>query len=177
MTSINCEILKSLISYDEESGVFTWLPRDRAMFESDRSFKVWNTRYSGKRAGGISNGYPSIAIHGVHYYAHRLAWLYHYGTWPSGEIDHQNGDRSDCRINNLRDVSRLVNQQNLRNRFANTAPMPLGVYFNERKVARRYSASIRLNGKSKHLGYFDTPELAHQAYVSAKRIHHEGCTI
>lgn len=42
---------------------------------------------------------------------------------------------------------------------------PLGVSF----VRGRYRASISINGKSKHVGYFDTPAEAHQAWVTAKQ--------
>ena len=165
------------MSYDPDAGIFTWNKRDRSFFSSDRGHSIWNARYSGKTAGGITNGYPCTRLFNQHYFLHRLAWLYVHGEWPSGEIDHINGNRKDFRIDNLRDVSRQTNQENIRNKFSTKPGLPLGVYFQERKLERRYSASIRVKGKSKHLGYFDTPELAHEAYVRAKRIYHEGCTI
>lgn len=35
-------------------------------------------------------------------------------------------------------------------------------------VAGRYKAQVSINGRRKHLGYFDTPEAAHAAYKAAK---------
>ena len=43
---------------------------------------------------------------------------------------------------------------------------PQGVYYNKRN--RKYKAQINVNGKSKYLGYHLTPELAYEAYKSAK---------
>lgn len=46
---------------------------------------------------------------------------------------------------------------------------PQGVYWNKR--AKKYLSRIRIHGKHKHLGYFDCPKEAHQAYVIAKEAH------
>ena len=43
---------------------------------------------------------------------------------------------------------------------------PIGVYFN--KHAGKFMAELRINGKSKNLGYFNTAEEAFQAYKTAK---------
>jgi hypothetical protein len=59
-----------------------------------------------------SDGYVSIRLAGKHYLAHRVAWLMYYGAWPEGIIDHINRDKSDNRINNLRDVDGTINVLN-----------------------------------------------------------------
>lgn len=107
--------------------------------------------------------------------AHRLAWLYVHGRWPDGLIDHKNGDRADNRFDNLRDVAHRVNMQNLRKAFVSSKTGLLGA---SPLKDGRFGAFIKRDGKSKNLGTFDTPELAHAAYVAAKRvIHHEGNTL
>lgn len=171
-------LLRELLDYNPETGYFIWRPRPMALFEGPRAGPIWHTRYCGKRAGSLSKalGYETIRVFDRAYWSHRLAWLHVTGEHPVGEIDHINGDRSDNRISNLRDVSRQINQQNMRKTISSRT-MPLGVFLNERKVVRRYSASIQIDGHAKHLGYFDTPEIAHAAYVQAKRLHHPGCTI
>ena len=169
--------VRELVHYEPESGAFTWLPRPRSAFRSNRLFGQWHGRCSGKMAGGPGgSGYIVIPIDDGRYQAHRLAWLYVHGEWPEHFIDHINGIRSDNRLANLRDVSRQTNQQNMR-KAPGAKQMPLGVYFHHRKLLRRYSASIRIDGRTKHLGYFDDPEVAHDAYLQAKRRHHAGCTI
>ena len=38
-------------------------------------------------------------------------------------------------------------------------------------------AQICVNRKHKNLGRFDTPEQAYAAYLDAKRLMHDGCTL
>ncbi len=59
-----------------------------------------------------NDSYIQIRMEGKSYLAHRLAWLFHYGKYPKGEIDHINRVRNDNRILNLRDVSHFDNMQN-----------------------------------------------------------------
>jgi len=56
----------------------------------------------------------TIGANGSRHLAHRLAWLYMAGAWPSGVIDHMNGDPSDNRWSNLRDVTQAENNANRR---------------------------------------------------------------
>lgn len=166
--------LKTVVSYDHASGRFEWRPRLLQEFPNLRACNAWNARYAGKEAISLCNGYRALRIQGASYFAHRLAWLYVYGFWPVGVIDHINGDKLDNRISNLRDVSHQANSQNIK---SSKRALPLGVYFQPRKKERRYSAKICTDGKQEHLGYFDTPEDAHTAYLLAKRVRHVGCTI
>jgi len=46
---------------------------------------------------------------------------------------------------------------------------PVGVDFH--KVSGKFRARLAINGKRKHLGYFNTPEEAFQAYKLAKEAH------
>lgn len=95
---------------------------------------------------------------------------------PAGlEIDHINGNGFDNRRANLRVVCRSVNAQNQKRARVNNKCGLLGVCWN--KQNKRWKACIWLDAISKHLGYFDTPELAHAAYIEAKRKLHVGCTI
>ena len=133
----------------------------------------------GVRAGqlaGTSNpdGRREISVFNRKIKAARLAWLVTTGEWPKGEIDHINGDPSDNRIVNLRDVSRMVNQQNQRRAKSSNKSGLLGVKTNK---TGKCSANIVLEGKKIFLGMFDTPYQAHVAYLAAKRRLHEGCTI
>lgn len=96
--------------------------------------------------------------------AHRLAWLYIYGEWPIDQLDHINRNTSDNRIENLREATQ---SQNNANRSANKSKKysPLkGVSFYP--DSKRWTASIRINNKNRHLGCFDTAEEAHAAYVA-----------
>jgi hypothetical protein len=155
--------LIELFDYDSLTGHFHW--------RGGRSGVT-----PGMIAGNMNGDkYIQITIDQRPYMAHRLAWVYVEGVWPSGQIDHINGIRWDNRYSNLRDVPEVVNHQN-RQAKANNYSGLLGVswYANRQK----WGASIKPPGaKRKHLGLFPTKEEAHAAYLAAKRVMHEGCTI
>lgn len=71
------------------------------------------SRGSYHRVGHIDGkGYISVSCKGRQIKAHRLAWFLYYGSFPTQEIDHINRIRTDNRIINLRDVDRIVNNNN-----------------------------------------------------------------
>lgn len=154
------EQLKADWHYDPETGVFT---RVRSV-----------GRHGCHKAGTVakarnSHGYSVIRIAGVLHGAHRLAWLYHFGEWPK-VIDHINGDKSDNRIANLRNVTQTENMQNLRSAPATSKSGLLGAHRFGR--SKKWTARIRINGIGTRIGSFDTAEEAHAAYMAAKAIHH-----
>ena len=88
------------LSYDEETGLFWWTAPG-------------SNRNMNKPAGSVhKEGYVAIQTKGKRWQAHRLAWRIYYGVWPTMEIDHINGDRSDNRIVNLREVTSKENSAN-----------------------------------------------------------------
>jgi len=156
--------LKELLWYDAQTGVFRWR-RERKY----GLIKPWTV------AGWIDGGYTRIQIGQKCHLAHRLAWLYEFGVWPSKDIDHINGNRDDNRLCNLRDVPRKINAQNRKAASSNNSSGFLGVSKHVR--TGKFTAGIYIQGKRKHLGVFETAEQAHEAYLAAKRESHEGCTI
>ncbi len=120
----------------------------------------------GGRADG-GKGYWRISISGKNYAAHRLAWLYVHGRWPSDQIDHINGDKSDNRIANLREASASQNTMNQGLRKDNSTGFK-GVY--EDKRTGRFRARITVGGKPKNLGFYATVEDAAAARRSAKHL-------
>ena len=132
---------------------------------------------AGARAERVSRQYLVVKVFGYgELPAHRVVWVLTHGVWPLHDIDHINGNQRDNRPVNLRDVPHLVNLQNRRKASINSSTGFLGVspYIHK---AGKYRADIRANGKQVVIGVFDTPELAYQAYISAKRELHEGCTL
>jgi len=83
------------------------------------------------------------------------------------QVDHRDGDGLNNRRDNLRVATSSQNAQNQRRSSANLSGHK-GVGFH--KTSGKWRARIKLNGKRKHLGYFDTPEDAHEVYckVSAE---------
>lgn len=156
--------LFKLVEYSADTGIFKW--------------KVSSRRVgAGNVAGYLDRGrYTRICIESQTYPAHRLAWLYVYGQWPSGPIDHINGRKSDNRIANLRDVPQEINNQNLRTApKSNKSSRLLGVSWH--KGDKAWHARIRNKNGRIFLGSFEDKFAAHDAYLAAKRRLHAGCTI
>ena len=159
MRTIDLGLLKSVVSYDAETGVFKWLKR-------------MGPRKAGTLAGTLTGqNRITICIKRQNHSAHRLAWLYVYGVMSEGDIDHLNGDSSDNRISNLRDVPHGTNLENQRRPHACNTSGKLGVCV---KGDGRITASISINGTQKHLGSFKDVATAHERYLEAKREFHKG---
>ena len=146
---LTAEQVRHLLHYDPDTGVFTWR---NAMCSQNRTGQI----------AGSSNGcggYVRIGIGGHNYLAHQLAWLYMKGqTLP--RIDHRDNDRSNNRWRNLRPATRSQNAFNQQRSIRNASGFK-GVSL----FRGRYRAMIKVAGKSKHIGVFDTAEQAHAAYM------------
>lgn len=154
--------LRDLLSYEPATGDLRWIAIP------NRRIKL------GSKAGTQgSNGRSYVIVNRKRIAAARIAWLLTTGTWPDGHIDHINGDPSDDRLVNLRNVCVRTNAENKRKPASQNKTGFLGVH----KAYGRFKACLQVAGKTKHLGSFDTPEAAHEAYVLAKRQFHEGCTL
>ena len=163
--NLDVERLRSLLSYDEETGAFAWRNSPNGMVKS------------GATAGGVTNnGYLRIKIDRVLVMAHRLAWLYVNGKMPTGQIDHINCNKLDNRIANLREATPRMNTENQRvGRRRKNGGSLLGASW--AAPSKKWRATICHNGKIKHIGLFETEREAHKAYVDVKRKLHTGCTI
>jgi hypothetical protein len=142
--------LKSQLSYDENTGIFT------------RIIKTNNRRFVGEKAGFIAkDGYLKIGINRVSYPAHCLAWLYVYGEYPKLTIDHINLNKQDNKISNLRlatDEQQTFNKTKYKNNKCGLK----GVFFV--KNNNKFRAMATLNKKKIHLGYFTNAIDAFNAY-------------
>lgn len=138
---IDQSLLKSILIYREDTGQFFW-----KVATSDRIT-------IGDIAGTVCKaGHVQIGIFGKLYIAHRLVWLYVYGKFPDGDIDHINHIRYDNRLCNLRDVPHKINQKNL-SRAKNNSSGITGVHWS--KERQKWCASITINKKVINLGRYD----------------------
>jgi HNH endonuclease len=88
--------IRQLISYNPETGVFTWIrPKRKPFLVGTRADHTLTT-----------NGYLIVKVNGQLRSASRLAWWFVHGSIPEGMIiDHINNDKTDNRILNLRLVT------------------------------------------------------------------------
>lgn len=142
------EKLRDNFAYDPLTGVFS------------RKTSPIGWCKVGDIAGTVnSHGYIVIEIDGVFYGAHRLAWFYVTGEWPKSLIDHIDGIKRNNIFANLREATRRQNAQNA---------LRQGYSFNQsRPHPKKYQATIFVDGKLRHLGFFMTADEARETYLAA----------
>ena len=121
-------------------------------------YKDGNLYRGGRIAGARNEGYKQICINYQKYYLHRLIYIYHHGEADVKlEIDHLNRNRNDNRIENLRLVTKGVNNENT------------GKKYSWSKYNKRFIVQFR----NKHIGCYVT-ECAARINAAMVRLNH-GC--
>lgn len=150
--------LRELLDYDPGTGVFTWKVR--------RGGVRYNLIAGSKCP---KTGYVYVRIDRCRKLAHRLAFMWVEGRWPTHEIDHRNGVRDDNKWVNLREATHRENSQNIKFRSDNKSGYQ-GVSWHS--ASKKWRAFINIGQKFHHLGLFEDPREAHAAYLSSKqRLH------
>ena len=151
------ELLEN-IAYDPETGVFT------------RMKSGFPNRVGSEICGKLARGYRVITIGRRTYFAHRVAWFYVIGEWPTEFIDHINQDKTDNRIANLRLTNKSENGQN-RGPQANNKTGIKGVCFSNK--SNKWIAQLCVGGKNVMVRKFDSPVDAANAYAAAAAKFHK----
>jgi len=133
--------LKEVLDYNKNTGEFRW--------KVARGCKQKGSIAGHNEAGA----YVVIRIDNIKYKGHRLAWLYMNGELPDCDIDHVNHNRYDNRIENLRTVTRALNNKN-RPKSPDNKSGTTGVCFH--KTIGKWQSFIRVNGVQKYLGVYIT---------------------
>lgn len=171
----DAELLRKLLRYEPETGKLFWRERTPEVFNpcrasSDALCQMWNKQFANKEAfTAISNGYRVGAINaggatGM-LRAHRVIWCMVYGQWPE-QVDHINQNRSDNRLENLRETDFERNGRNARLGARNTSGR-IGVHWCSNK--ERWRAKIRAHGRYIDLGVFKRFEDACEARSRAEK--------
>ena len=156
------EELKECLDYNPDTGVFIWKKKTNAF----SSIKI------GQEAGWEKVKtetlvYREIGFKQTQYKAHRLAYYMYYGIDPRNiDIDHEDGNGLNNKINNLRLATRSENGRNRGLNKNNTSGVT-GVYWN--KARNKWMALIKVNGEQKYLGLYINKEDAIQARKEAEK--------
>lgn len=151
--ALTADRARELLDYNPITGDFTWrISQGKAA--------------AGSLVGTVQNGYRKCTIDREQIRIHRLAWFMTYGVWPSGQIDHIDGNKLNNAIANLRDVPMSINMQNRYAVRRRNSELPQGV---TKGFGGKFIANIRI-------GVFPTVQEAADAYIRAKRLIHDGCT-
>ena len=147
------ERARELFDYNPETGDLVW--------RVDRSNSVRKGRIAGRvELCKWGKRYRFVTVDGKIVRAHRLIWMIVHGHLPKGQIDHINGDGTDNRLENLRDVTHQENSKN-RRRQSNNKSGVTGVWWNTKH--QKWVASLNCGKQSKHLRMFDDIEDAKAA--------------
>ena len=123
----------------------------------------------GSRAGYLDGGYRKVRFNGINHGEHRVIWVMHFGDTGS-ILDHIDGNPSNNRIENLREVTSLGNAQNAKTRKDNTSGHR-NVYWNKKK--RYWEVRVNLKGKQMYVGSFGKDlELASLVAEEARHRYH-----
>jgi len=153
----NDDRIAEYMSYDPETGHVKWIKQAALRTQV------------GQLVGSLgSQGRWVVQFRGKAFTLSRVAWFLHTGKWPTGVIDHKNGDTFDDRWCNLREITIQENNQNCI-RINRTGFM--GV---RELVGGKFAAYIKINGDTKKLGVFGSSAEAHAAYKKAKEQFHAG---
>lgn len=112
----------------------------------------------GSRLGSLAKSergnYLAATMNGERFYVHRLIWKWHHNTEPDF-IDHINRDRTDNRIENLRESDARLNNWNTKRSVRSGLPPCVSVY-----AHGGYRVVIGFGKTYKYFGIFDTVDEA-----------------
>lgn len=159
--------LQALLDYDPVTGLLRWKQRPRSMFNCDRLFNSWNTRYANQIAFTAVDrkGYNVGAILGVNYRASRVIFKLITNIEPN-QVDHEDGSTLNNSWVNLRNVTGQQNQMNMK-RGSNNTSGTTGVSWNTAK--NKWDAVIRHKRKVIRLGRFVDKQDAIDARKAAEK--------
>lgn len=161
--------LKELLSFDPETGQFTWRVQRRGTVRLDS--------VNGCPVGcRMPSGRLVITLDGKTYTAARLAWLYTYGELPEGNLRVLNDDPADVRPVNLATASSTPSEPKKRAPRASSSQSPY--VYDESGNARvrgvsyepgkgKWVARVTLKKARTFLGRFDTKQEAEAAVLKA----------
>lgn len=137
------------LTYCSQTGMLSW-----------RAGTYGYQRNKG-HAGTINNkGYRTIKINGHDHMVHRVVWFLYYGNWPDKQVDHEDLNKQNNRIENLRSATNTENCGNQGMRINNSS----GYKGVQQLPSGRWKASLSFAMKSHYVGSFDTAKEAATAY-------------
>jgi hypothetical protein len=158
-TDISIAYLHECFHRDPETDALTWKHRPREHFVSDRDWRWWNRRFAGKSAGAThSAGYLVIGIkigsaRRRQLKVQRIVFALANGRWPIDRLDHEDRNRANNKIGNLREATDSQNMQN-RSLDSRNQSGVTGVSFH--KSSSKWRADIQVDGHRRYLSGFDT---------------------
>jgi hypothetical protein len=123
----------------------------------------------GSIAGNLTErGYIQVKVFNKRFYAHRIIFFMFNGYFPQ-ELDHIDGNKSNNRIENLRDSTKSQNNMNSKKRKDNTSGTK-GITWDKR--CNKWKVQGQANNIKYYLGRYDDMELAKKVIYEFRKQHH-----
>lgn len=135
--------LKELVHYNPDTGIFTW--------KNSTLRRTAGAEIGSEFEAPCGKKYRHVRVLNTMYLVHRLAFVYITGSFPLEDVDHENGNGTDNRWDNIRDVPRIENTRNRKLNHNNKSGCS-GVTWYPRY--NKWLARIGMKGEKITLGYF-----------------------
>jgi hypothetical protein len=135
------ELVKELFDYHED-GYLIW-KQDQCNGKCKKG-----TRAGTKIPQGA--GYYRVFVDGKLRKVSRIIFLWHKGYLPEGLVDHEDRNKANDRIGNLREIATQCNLRNCKVRSTNKTGVT-GVSFTKEGT---YKAGIKVNYRNINIGYY-----------------------
>lgn len=157
MKRLTVERIREAFYYDPETGIIRW-----------RATEKYNR--GGQIAGCLhkATGYWFVSLDDVKIKGHQVAWACYYGVLPDHDIDHEDLDKANNRIKNLRLSNKSNNGANRPPQKNNTSGYK-GVFWH--KVAGKWMVQIKVRDRLIYGGLFKIKKAAAQHYDALAKEH------
>ena len=156
-TELTAELVRQLLHYEPDTGFVYWKIKHTAKSRVGAPVNSQNS---------LETNYRTIKLFDMYYRLHRVIWLWVYGTWPKGVIDHINGIKSDNRLLNLRDVTKTENQLNRESHRKGRLMFTSYNSSTEKWMANLPSTVSKKYNTPRYLGTFITEKEAYEVVVN-----------
>lgn len=135
MRQLSITYLDECFSADFNLGILVWNCRPEHHFKTSGICRMWNSRYSGKRAGSIvkrNSRYMcyQVEVENEAYLVHRILYAMYHRKWPNQDIGHKDGNPLNNAISNIEDISHKENMKYKKLRHTNKSGVN-GVYWDK----------------------------------------------
>lgn len=149
-SSITKDLLEEIFNYDRESGEFKWKVR------------LSPTGNIGENAFSDDGSSCRTNLFRKSYRTSHLVWMILYSEFPVGRVCFVNNMHNDFRKKNL--FIGGMSECNRKKITTSSSGFKGATY-----IRGRWQAQITIDGRNVHLGSFETPEEAHEAYMTEAR--------
>lgn len=170
------EYLNERFDYNPETGeLFHKKERPPEHFKRPKDYVMWHSQFAGKRVGTLDRrtGYRLVCVDRKYLLEHRVIWKMAHGEDPVEELDHKDGDKTNNRLANLREATRVDNCRNSKRGVGKSGYR--NVQWDSHFLCWKVDVSFK--GKKHVFKGFNSPEAADAAAKELRQAVHGGFSV